>query len=221
MGKLILYAIGGSAPCRAVLLTLKALNVPFEYKIINLLVGENRKPEYLAINPHGTVPTLTDDDDVLTDSHAIITYLVDKYGVDDSLYPKDLIQRAKVNQILFYEATMVFDRTFLPISKAVFNNHNVIPVAKIDAVYSVYERLESFLQEHPFVAGENLTVADFSLIVTISSLFTYAELVESKYPKIADWVRRLEQLPYYAEGNDVGLKQYQAIVKSIGFKVLR
>ncbi|CAD7015308.1 unnamed protein product [Ceratitis capitata] len=147
-------------------------------------IGENRKPEYLAINPHGTVPTLTDDDDVLTDSHAIITYLVDKYGVDDSLYPKDLIQRAKVNQILFYEATMVFDRTFLPISKAVFNNHNVIPVAKIDAVYSVYERLESFLQEHPFVAGENLTVADFSLIVTISSLFTYAELVESKYPKL-------------------------------------
>lgn len=221
MGKIELYAIGGSPPSRAVLLTLKALNVPFEYKIINLLAGSNRTPEYLAINPHGTVPTLVDDGAILTDSHAINTYLVDKYGTDDSLYPKDLVQRAKVNQFLFYEATVVFDRTFLQMSKGVFNNNNVIPYAKIDAIYKVYERLEGFLQEHPYVAGEKLTVADFSLIATITTLFTYAELDAGKYPKIAEWVKRMEELPYYAEANGVGLKQYSDFIKTIGFKILR
>ncbi|XP_014095028.1 glutathione S-transferase 1 [Bactrocera oleae] len=221
MGKIELYAIGGSAPCRAVLLTLKALNVTFEYKLLNLMTGANRTPEYLAINPHGTVPTLVDDGEILTDSHAITTYLVDKYGTDNSLYPKDLIQRAKVNQVLFYEATVVFDRTFLSISNAVFNNNNVIPFAKIDAIYKVYERLEGFLQAHTYVAGEQLTVADFSLIATITTLFTYAELDAGKYPKIAEWVRRLEELPYYAEANGVGLKQYNDFVKTVGFKVLR
>ncbi|XP_018799502.1 PREDICTED: glutathione S-transferase 1-like [Bactrocera latifrons] len=221
MVKIDLYAIGGSAPCRAVLLTLKALNVPFEYKLVNLMTGENRTPEYLAINPHGTVPTLVDDGVVLTDSHAIITYMVDKYGTDDSLYPKDLVLRAKVNQVLFYEATVVFDRTFLTISKAVFNNNNVIPYAKIDAVYKVYEQLEGFLQAHPYVAGEKLTVADFSLAATVTSLFTYAELDTGKYPKIHEWVTRLEELPYYAEANGAGLKQYNDVVKAIGFKVLR
>ncbi|XP_049309684.1 glutathione S-transferase D1 [Bactrocera dorsalis] len=221
MGKIDLYAIGGSAPCRAVLLTLKALNVPFEYKLVNLLTGDNRKPEYLAINPHGTVPTLVDDGVMLTDSHAIITYVVDKYGTDDSLYPKDLVRRAKVNQALFYEATVVFDRTLLSISKPIFTNNTVVPVAKIDAVFKVYEQLESFLQAHTYFAGEQLTVADFSLVATVTTLFTYAELDTSKYPKIHEWVRRLEELPYYAEANGAGLKQYNDIVKAIGFKVLR
>uniref|UniRef100_A0A0A1WNP5 Glutathione S-transferase 1 n=1 Tax=Zeugodacus cucurbitae TaxID=28588 RepID=A0A0A1WNP5_ZEUCU len=221
MEKTVLYAIGGSPPSRAVLLTLKALNVPFEYKVINVLAGEHRKPEYLAINPHGTVPTLVDDGEIITDSHAITTYLVDKYGSDDSLYPKDLVQRAKVNQFLFYEATVVFDRTFIHISKAVFNNNNVIPWAKIDAIYKVYDSLEGFLKVHPYVTGEQLTVADFSLVATITTLFTYAELDAGKYPKIAEWVKRLEALPYYAEANGVGLQQYKDIVKSIGFRILR
>ncbi|XP_054738990.1 glutathione S-transferase 1-like [Anastrepha obliqua] len=222
MGKIVLYAIGGSAPSRAVLLTLKALNVPFEYKFLNLLTGENRTPAYLAINPHGTVPALSDDGEILTDSHAIITYLVDKYGTDDSLYPKDLIKRAKVNQFLFYEATVVFDRTFLNISRPIFNKNNVITHAKIEAIYQVYERLESFLKEHAYVAGDQLTVADFSLIATITTLFNFAQLDGGKYPKIAEWVKRLEELPYYAEANGEGLKQYSDFIKLIGgFKVLR
>uniref|UniRef100_A0A034W2S2 Glutathione S-transferase 1 n=1 Tax=Bactrocera dorsalis TaxID=27457 RepID=A0A034W2S2_BACDO len=221
MGKLELYAIDVSAPCRAVLLTLKALNLPYEYKLVNLMTGENRTPEYLAINPHGTVPTLVDDRVVLTDSHAIITYVVDKYGTDDSLYPKDLVLRAKVNQALFYEATVVFDRTLLSISKPIFTNNTVVPVAKIDAVYKVYEQLESFLQAHPYFAGEQLTVADFSLVATVTALFPFAELDAGKYPKIHEWIRRLEQLPYYAEANAAGVKQYYDVLKAIGFKVLK
>ncbi|XP_017493445.1 PREDICTED: glutathione S-transferase 1-like [Rhagoletis zephyria] len=221
MGKIILYAINGSAPSRAVLLTLKALNVPFEYKILNLLIGEHRTPEYLAINPHGTVPTLSDDGEIFTDSHAIITYLVDKYAAEDSLYPKDLVKRAKINQFLFYEATVVFERTFRNISRPLFNNNNVVPYAKIEAVYQVYEQLEKFLKEHSYVAGDQLTVADFSIVATITTLFVFAHLDAVRYPKIANWVKRLEELPYYAEANGEGLKQYSGAIKAIGLKVLR
>lgn len=43
-------------------------------------------------------------------SHAIIMYLVDKYGKNDSLYPKDLNKRALVNQILFFDTGVLFAR---------------------------------------------------------------------------------------------------------------
>jgi len=56
MGKLTLYGIDGSPPVRSVLLTLNALGLEFEYKIVNLPEKEHLKPEFLKINPLHTVP---------------------------------------------------------------------------------------------------------------------------------------------------------------------
>ena len=55
-----------------------------------------------------------DDVEILLfiNSHAIAIYLVEKYAKNDSLYPKDLIKRTKVNEILFYDASYVFPRVF-------------------------------------------------------------------------------------------------------------
>lgn len=64
--------------------------------------------EYLKINPQHTVPTLVDDGKAIWDSNAIISYLVGKYASDDSLYPKDLYQRALVEQRLFFNCSVVF-----------------------------------------------------------------------------------------------------------------
>lgn len=43
-------------------------------------------------------------------SHAIITYLADKYAKDDTLYPKDAQKRARVIQRLFFDATVLYQR---------------------------------------------------------------------------------------------------------------
>ena len=57
-----LYYLAPSYPCRIVAMTLKALNLEYEIKEVNLLKGEQRNPEYLAINPRGKVPCLQDGD---------------------------------------------------------------------------------------------------------------------------------------------------------------
>lgn len=62
---------------------------------------------YLQKNPQHTIPTLEDDGYILWDSHAINIYLVDKYAKDDSLYPKDLQKRGKVNQRLFFNSSVL------------------------------------------------------------------------------------------------------------------
>jgi glutathione S-transferase len=62
------------------------LDVPHEIETISLQAGDNRKPEYLKLNPNGTVPTLVDGDLVLWESAAICQYLADKFP-DKGLAP--------------------------------------------------------------------------------------------------------------------------------------
>jgi len=58
---------------------LEELGVPYEVKKIDLAAGEQKRPEYLRLNPNGAVPTLVDGDVVLFESAAICQYLADRY----------------------------------------------------------------------------------------------------------------------------------------------
>ena len=58
---------------------LEELGAPYEIVPINLQAGDQKKPEYLKLNPNGAVPTLVDGDLVLFESAAICQYLADKF----------------------------------------------------------------------------------------------------------------------------------------------
>ncbi len=58
---------------------LEELGAPYELVRLTLSAGDQRKPEYLAVNPNGTVPTLVDGDLTLFESAAIVQYLADKF----------------------------------------------------------------------------------------------------------------------------------------------
>ena len=53
---------------RAVLLTLEALKVPYDFSVINLFEGENKSPEFLRLNPQHSVPVYKEGSFVLTES---------------------------------------------------------------------------------------------------------------------------------------------------------
>lgn len=106
---LILYFAAGSPPSRACLLLLRILKLEVEVKNVNLAAGEQNKPEFLKLNPLHQVPVLVDGDFVLTEGRAILCYLVNKYSPGNSLYPNDPQQRARIDQRLYYDATVVFD----------------------------------------------------------------------------------------------------------------
>ncbi|KAH8357788.1 hypothetical protein KR200_009148 [Drosophila serrata] len=215
MGKPTLYGIDGSPPVRSVLLTLKALGLDFDYKIVNLMAGEHLKPEYLKINPLHTVPTLEDDGFYINDSHAINAYLVSKYGKDDSLYPKDLQQRAIVDQRLHYDSNVLVG-TGRALTTPLREGKTEIPRAKFDALEEAYKTLNLFLETNDFVAGKNLTIADFHIIAGLSTTMLMHDVDATKFPKLASWVQRIRQLPYYEEAN--GSQRMSMIVNFIKSK---
>lgn len=220
MTKLTLYGIDASPPVRACLLTLKALNLPFEYKQVNLLEKEHLSEEYLKKNPQHTVPTLEDDGHFIWDSHAIMAYLVRKYGKDDALYPKDLYKRATVDQRLHFESGVIFQGGIRNITAPMFfRNETRIPQHQIDAIVDIYNLLETFLQNSKYIAGDQLTIADFSIVSSVTSLVAFVEIDSSKYKKLTAWIKRMESLPYYQEANGVGAKILIEMIKSKNFTI--
>lgn len=97
------YGMSLSAPCRIVNMTAECLGLEYELKIVDLMAGEQMKPEFLAINPQHNVPTMKDGDFVMNESRAIAGYLANKYGDDDKLYPKEAATRARVDQRLYFD----------------------------------------------------------------------------------------------------------------------
>ena len=105
-----LYYMDASAPCRSVMMTAKMIGVELNLKPLNLMAGEHMKPEFIAINPQHNIPTISDDDLHLNESRAICTYLVNQYGKDDTLYPKDPKVRAVVDQRLYFDMGVFYHR---------------------------------------------------------------------------------------------------------------
>ena len=93
-----LYMNPVSNTSRPVRLLIAENKLPVEELIIDFMTAEHLKEPYISLNPNGLVPTLVDDDFVLTESSAIMKYLADKFNL--ALYPKDLKKRAKVNEMM-------------------------------------------------------------------------------------------------------------------------
>ncbi len=95
--------------------------LPFDEVKLNLLAGDQLKPDYLKLNPNGVVPTLDHDGQIVIDSSAIIEYL-DEVAPAASFTPEDPIARAHMRALMHYIDEMAaaavrvptFNLAFLP-----------------------------------------------------------------------------------------------------------
>ncbi|XP_060520839.1 uncharacterized protein LOC132698663 [Cylas formicarius] len=215
MSKPKLFYSPVSPAVRSTLLTIAALDLDVDLVPVNLMAGEHLKPEYLKKNPLHTVPTLEDGDFTIFDSHAINSYLVGKYGKNDSLYPQDLRKRAVVDQRLHWDSGVLFPRMGAIVGALLRGGAKTIEKDKADLVVQAYQSLEALLDGHSYVAGDHLTIADFSLVATLSSSnAAIVPVASNTFPKISQWLSRMQALPYYAQANQVGLDMFKGMIQS-------
>ncbi|XP_015784346.1 glutathione S-transferase 1-like [Tetranychus urticae] len=185
-----LYQIPFSAPCRQVRMVGKILNIPIETKPLDLMKGEHLKPEFLKINPFHCIPTLVDDGFALWESRAIMTYLVNKYAPESSLYPKDVKARATVERWLYWDNGSLYPPLVAYYSPIV--RYRVKPDPAVATLFmDKVKFLDEALAKTKYLCGDTITLADLSVLCTITAAKAiYLDL--SAFKSVDRWLKELE-----------------------------
>lgn len=116
-----LYNAPQSTCSQRVRFVLNGKRLPFDEVRLNLLEGDQLKPDYLRLNPNGVVPTLDHDGAIIIDSSVIIEYL-DEISPNHSFTPEDPVARARMRALMHFIDEMpaaavrvpTFNLAFLP-----------------------------------------------------------------------------------------------------------
>lgn len=198
----ILYHLPLSPFSRKVRLALTEKRIPFELRVERVW---ERRPEFLMMNPAGTVPVLVEENGlVLSESYAICEYLDEAYP-DVPLFGRTLSERAEVRRLLGW-----FDNHF---GQQVYRNllwerhmkrqlgHGNPDGAAIRAGYAnlkTHMEVIGWLAERrTWLAGPHLSLADFAAAAHLSAL-DYANDVDwSLNTSARDWYSRVKSRPSF------------------------
>lgn len=178
---------------------LETLELPFEVWIVNIPAGENMRPEYLKINPRGTVPSLVlDDGTALTDFKTIAVWLADRYP-RGRLLPEDPALRQQVIDLLEFALIQLhgegFTRIFVTERYAPGNQAAAQADVRShgrDIVSQAFDILERKLPADGYAVGPQFTVADAALFY---NEFWADKLGIPLPPKVAAHYRRVRARP--------------------------
>ncbi|KAF5350540.1 hypothetical protein D9756_008514 [Leucocoprinus leucothites] len=173
--------------------------VPFEWIEVDLPKGEHKKPEFIANNPFGQVPTIDDDGFVMYESRAIARYLDEKYpNQGTQLFPKDLQRRALVDQATWAELFHFYRHgvriLFEVLNKRFFGleaNLTAVEEAKKDLLAKM-DIYEGILSKQKYLTGDELTLADIVHIPVASRLVEEADVdLGGGRPNVQRWLNEL------------------------------
>ena len=190
-----LYYHPRSSYSRRVRIALIEKAIPHEEVILDMSKGGHKAPDYLALNPYGRVPTITEDGLVLYESTAILNYL-EATRPAPPLVPADPKLRALVDmhmklcdiQLGRYTGIIVFPRRFLAKEKW---DVPAMDAAAVEIKKHLAE-LETQLTGKQYLVGEQFSLADLCYL-TLLNFLPVMEIVPP--PAVAAWVERLLARP--------------------------
>ncbi len=206
-----LYFHPASTTSRPIMLFAAENRIALEEQIVDLFSGEHYKAPFESVNPNHLVPVLEDGDFRLTESSAILKYLADKSN--SAQYPKDLQQRARVNERMDWINTQLCrDFAYGLVYPQIFPGHKRPSTEAQDATLAWgKERAQGWLKvlndnilgaNNNYLCGNAITIADYYG----ASFVALGELIGSDYsayPNVKRWLARLKQLPSWKRVNEV------------------
>jgi glutathione S-transferase len=149
-------------------IALEEVGVAYETQKLNLMEGDQRKPEYLRLNPRGRVPTLVVDDHVLTENVGILAYFGGGYP-QAGLFPKKTWDQAKLMSTLAWLSNTVHPTYghIMRVQRYVDGDeHQEAVKAKArESLQGYLEEIDKLLEGHKWAIAKQYTVADPYLLV--------------------------------------------------------
>ncbi|XP_006019954.1 glutathione S-transferase theta-2B [Alligator sinensis] len=190
-----------SQPCRALFIFAKKNNIPFELKHVDLLKGQHMTEEFDKVNALRKVPALRDGAFTLAESTAILLYLSRKFKTPDHWYPSDLQKRARVDEYLSWQHTAIraagckvyLSKVLLPLitGKPFCPEKVERAIEELNVALKQFE--EKFLEDKPFIAGSEISLADLVAVVEIMQPVGAGYEIFKPRPKLAEWQGRVEE----------------------------
>jgi glutathione S-transferase len=178
------------------------LKSPVEFRYLDLAKGDQQKPAYLAVNPNGKVPTLIDGEHIVWEADAVMCYLARRAGSDlwpDDLRQIDVIRWFSWNAQHFYRhaGTLYFEN----IVKRRFGigEPDAAAVAEAQGEFRRYASvLSEHLRKHEWLVGDSITLADFSVAITLPYA-DQAAMPLGEIPVVRRWLDRLDLIEAWRE----------------------
>lgn len=211
------YFMPESPPCRAVEMVANMVGVVLNKHYVDLFSGDQMKDEYVKMNPQHKVPFIVDGNLKLGESRAIMAYLVSRYKSGDPLYPNDPVQRAGIDEILYFDAATLHPsgtRLFRPI---LFGGKKELDSDADKAYRENLQVLETILTNNgggKFLFGDHLTIADISLCSHLSFVHAF-DYDLSMYKNLTAYYGRVkESIPDYGKINNEAEDNLKKFIKS-------
>jgi len=193
---LTIYGSIGSRASRG-LWTAAEIGLTPEWNPISTLDGSARSPAYLAINPSGKIPALSDGDVVMTESLAINMYLAQNYG-QGGIWPDDKALQARVLQWTFWSATEIeyYIGAIFPhlVMKSAEERDQPFVDKMLAAMMPKFKELEQALEGQDYILGD-FTVADINVVVQTFVIVDRFGLDMADYPNVRAWTERCRERP--------------------------
>ncbi|KFP74514.1 Glutathione S-transferase theta-1, partial [Acanthisitta chloris] len=163
--------------------------------------GQHKTEEYRKVNVLMKVPALKDGSFTLAESIAILLYLAQKFKTPDHWYPSDLQKRARVDEYLSWQHANIHakgSKVFLTKAVLPILTGQALPPEKMEVITEdlnvvLKQFEEKFLQDKPFIAGSEISLADLvALVGLMQPVGAGYDLFEER-PKLAEWRRRAEE----------------------------
>jgi len=189
-----LYDFPESPFCQKTRIVLAEKDLSYEIVPVDLKAGEQKRPEFLKLNPFGKVPVLIDDEMIVYDSTIINEYLEDEYP-HPPLLPSDSSARARVRTFEDYA-----DIAFIPVTGIIMNELRK-PEGERDAeklanarqqVQRMLAVIDGSLAGRQWLAGA-FSLADVAFAPRVVILGGLGIELDPEWKNVAAWIQRLNQ----------------------------
>ena len=191
---------------------LEELGVPYEMHVLNMKAGEQRRSEYLKVNPMGKVPAVLHGDQLITEQVALYIYLPDAFpqaGLAPTL--TDPLRGPYLRWIAYYGSCFepgTIDRAL----KRDPAPPSMCPYGDFDTMFNT---LVDQLRKGPYILGERFSAADLLWGLSLRWM-TGFKIVEA-LPEVMAYVERIASRPSFAKVTESDAKlmaEHQAAVAS-------